>query len=305
VEADELLAIAAAAEQGSEHPLGEAIVREAKRRGLGLPPVLEFRAVPGQGIEARDERGAIVVGTARFMLARRVDVRPVAPAAEALARGGKGIVYAAAGGRLLGAVAVADRLRPEAPAVVAALRALGLEVVMLTGDQRPTAESIARAAGIERVLADVLPERKAAEVAALQSSGRPGAARVVAMVGDGVNDAPALAQADVGIAMGSGTDVALGAADVALVRADLRGVLDAVALSRQTVRVIRQNLGWAFGYNLILIPVAAGVLYPIAGITLSPVMAGAAMALSSVSVVVNSLRLRRVTPRLSPEAPRA
>jgi len=296
VDADELLATAAAAEQGSEHPLGEAIVREAKRRGLAMPAIGEFRSVPGQGIEARGAAGPVLVGTARFMLARRIDVRPVAARAEALARAGQGIVYAAASGQLQGAIAVADVLRPEAREVVAALRGLGLEVVMLTGDQRPTAAAIALAAGIERVLADVLPERKAAEVANLQAGGRPGAARIVAMVGDGVNDAPALAQADVGMAMGSGTDVALGAADVALVRADLHGVLDAIALSRQTVRVIRQNLGWAFGYNLILIPVAAGALYPVAGLTLSPVLAGAAMALSSVSVVVNSLRLRRFTP---------
>jgi Cu+-exporting ATPase len=209
-------------------------------------------------------------------------------------------MFLALGSRLLGVIAAADVLKPEAPAAVAALRARGIDVVMLTGDQRATAEAIARQAGITRVIAEVLPEAKALEVSRLRE-GRP-----VAMVGDGINDAPALAQADVGIAMGSGTDIAIEAADVTLMRGDLGGVVAAVDLSRATIRVIKQNLVWAFGYNVLLIPVAAGVLYPLWGILLSPMLAGAAMAFSSVSVVMNSLRLKRWRPRpLAPGAPDA
>jgi Cu+-exporting ATPase len=188
-------------------------------------------------------------------------------------------------------VVVADVLKPETRAAVAALKSLGIEAIMLTGDTRATGEAIARQAGLDRVLADVLPEQKAAEIKRLQSD-----ARLVAMVGDGINDAPALAQADVGIAMGSGTDVAIEAADVTLMRGDLRGVVTAIELSRRTIRIIKENLGWAFGYNIVLIPVAAGLLYPFSGILLSPILAGLAMALSSVSVVANSLRLKRFTP---------
>ncbi len=222
------------------------------------------------------------------MEARGIDLGGWATRGEALAAQGKTVVYLAFAGRLIATIAAADTLKPEAPAVVAALRTLGLEVVMLTGDNRRTAEAIARGAGIERVLAEVLPEDKAREVAAL---GRDD--RLVAMVGDGINDAPALARADVGIAMGSGTDVAIEAADVTLMRGDLRGVVAALELSHRTIRIIKQNLVWAFGYNAILIPVAAGVLYPLWGILLSPILAGAAMAFSSVSVVTNSLRLKR------------
>jgi len=286
--ADELLALAAAAEQGSEHPLGEAIVAEAKARGLALPPVGEFQAVPGQGVDALAPDGRILVGNRRFIESRGIELGPLAARAEALAVAGKGTVFVAFGGEALGLIAVADALKPTAREAVAALAARGLEVVMLTGDSRVVAEAIAREAGISRVLAEVLPEGKSAEIKRLREGGR-----VVVMVGDGINDAPALAQADVGIAMGSGTDVAIEAADVTLMRGDLRGVVTAIDLSRQTIRVIRQNLAWAFGYNLVLVPVAAGVLYPVAGIVLSPLLAGAAMALSSVSVVLNSLRLRR------------
>ena len=286
--ADELLALAAAAEQGSEHPLGEAIVTEAKARGLALPPVAEFQAVPGQGVDARGPDGRILLGNRRLMESRGIELGSLAAQAVALAAAGKSSVFVAFGGEPLGLIAVADVLKPTAREAVAALAARGLEVVMLTGDSRVVAEAVAREAGISRVLAEVLPEEKAAEVRRLREGGR-----VVAMVGDGINDAPALAQADVGIAMGSGTDVAIEAADVTLMRGDLRGVVTAIDLSRQTIRVIRQNLAWAFGYNLVLVPVAAGVLYPVARILLSPVLAGAAMALSSVSVVLNSLRLRR------------
>jgi len=292
--ADDLLALAAAAEQGSEHPLGEAIVAHAKARGLAMPLVTGFTAVPGQGLEAATADGVILVGSAHMMSMRGVDVSSLAGEASRLAASGKGSVYVSLGGRAQGLLAVADTLKPEAPAAVAALRALGLDAVMLTGDGRPAAETIARAAGIDRVLAEVPPDRKAAEVKRLQAGGA-----LVAMVGDGINDAPALAQASVGIAMGSGTDVAIEAADVTIMRSDLRGVVAAVTLSRRTLQIIRENLAWAFGYNLLLVPVAAGVLYPLWGITLSPILAGMAMALSSVSVVANSLRLRRFMPATS------
>jgi Cu+-exporting ATPase len=285
---DEALGIAAAAEQGSEHPLGEAIVRHAKERGVALPPIESFDTIPGQGLDALAVDGRILLGNRTLMEARGIELGPWEETSAALAAQGKTVVYLAFAGRLAAVIAAADTLKPEAPGVAAALRALGLEVVMLTGDARRTAEAIARQAGIDRVLAEVLPEVKARAVAALQDGGT-----LVAMVGDGINDAPALAQADVGIAMGSGTDVAIEAADVTLMRGDLRGVAGAVDLSRQTIRVIRQNLVWAFGYNVVLIPVAAGVLYPLSGTLLSPILAGAAMAFSSVSVVANSLRLKR------------
>ncbi|HYS94576.1 MAG TPA: copper-translocating P-type ATPase, partial [Candidatus Acidoferrales bacterium] len=288
IAADEVLALAAAAEQASEHPLGEAIVSHAKSRGLAMPVVSGFSAVPGHGVEARAPDGVVLVGSARLMSGRGVDVSALGDKARELASAGKSAVFVAFSGRLQGLVAVADTLKPEAPGAVAALRALGLEVVMLTGDNRLTAETIAREAGIESVLAEVLPDQKAEEIKRLQVN-----ERVVAMVGDGINDAPALAQASVGIAMGSGTDVAIEAADVTLMRSDLGGVVAAVLLSRRTIQIIRENLAWAFGYNLLLVPVAAGVLYPLWGITLSPILAGMAMALSSVSVVANSLRLRR------------
>jgi P-type Cu+ transporter len=288
---DDVLAIAAAAEQASEHPIGEAIVARAKERGLALPPVTEFTTVPGQGIDALAPEGRLLLGNGTLMLARGVDVTALAPQAGALTTTGKTVVYVAVAFRPLGLIAVADTLKPEARGVVAALRARGLAVAMLTGDDRRTAAAIAREAGIEAVMAEILPEDKAREVARLREQGRR-----VAMIGDGINDAPALARADVGIAMGSGTDVAIEAADVTLMRGDLRGVVAAVDLSRRTIRIVKQNLVWAFGYNVVLIPVAAGLLYPLWGILLSPILAGAAMAFSSVSVVMNSLRLRRWRP---------
>jgi Cu+-exporting ATPase len=291
VDPDSVLALAAAVEQGSEHPLGEAIVTAAKARGLALPPIHEFRAAPGQGVEALVGQGRVLLGNRRLMESRGIELGPLEEDARRLARGGKSVVYAVVAGRPHGVIAVADVLRPEAPAAVTALRGLGLEVIMLTGDARSTAEAIARQAGIDRVQAEVLPEQKATEVKRLQAGGR-----LVAMVGDGINDAPALAQADVGLAMSSGTDVAIEAADVTLMRDDLRGVIAAVEHSRRTMRIVKENLGWAFGYNLVLVPVAAGMLYPIWGIQLSPILAGLAMALSSVSVVANSLRLGRFRP---------
>jgi Cu+-exporting ATPase len=288
---DEVLALAAAAEQGSEHPLGEAIVRRAKQRGVALPPLTEFTAVPGQGVDALAPDGRTLLGNRTLMDTRGIDVRALEDRVAALQAQGKTVVYLAFGGRLLALIAVADVLKPEAAVTVERLRAAGLELVMLTGDNRRTAEAIARQAGIERVLAEVLPEAKAGAVKRLREQGH-----LVAMVGDGINDAPALAQADVGIAMGSGTDVAIEAADVTLMRGDLAGVVAALELSRRTIRVVRQNLAWAFGYNILLIPVATGVLYPLVGVLLSPMLAGAAMAFSSVSVVTNSLRLKRWRP---------
>jgi len=284
---DEVLALAAAAEQGSEHPVGEAIVMRAKERGLALPPISEFTTVPGQGIDAMTADGRVLLGNRTLMDARGVEVDALAASARALAGSGKTVVFLAHGGQALGALAVADVLRAEAREIVGVLARRGIDVLMLTGDARPTAEAIAAEAGIKRVLAEVLPEDKAREVEAQKREGN-----TVAMVGDGINDAPALARADVGIAMGSGTDVAIEAADVTLVRPDLRGVVAAVDLSRRTMRIIKENLVWAFGYNVVLIPVAAGALYPIWGIQLSPILAGAAMAFSSVSVVTNSLRLK-------------
>jgi len=283
----DVLALAAAAEQGSEHSIGEAIVARAKERGVALPAVAEFVTVPGQGVDALAPDGRVLLGNRALMEARGVEIDALVPRASALAAEGKTVVYLAFAGRAFGLVAVADVLKPDAATAVAALRRRGLEVAMLTGDHRATALAIARHAGIERVLAEVPPEAKAREIAALQAGGRG-----VAMVGDGINDAPALAQADVGIAMGSGTDVAIEAADVTLMRGDVAGVVDAVDLSRRTIRIVKQNLAWAFGYNVVLIPVAAGLLYPVWGITLSPILAGAAMAFSSVSVVTNSLRLK-------------
>ena len=288
---DDALAVAAGAEQASEHPLGEAIVRLAKERGLALPPVGEFTAVPGQGIDAMAPDGRILLGNVTMMNERGIDVSLLADRAIALQAQGKTVVFLAFAGRLLALIAVADVLKPDAAATIRRLREMGLAVAMLSGDNRRTAEAIAREAAIERVLAEVLPADKAGEIKRLQEGGHR-----VAMVGDGINDAPALTQADVGIVMGSGTDVAIEAADVTLMRSDVAGVVVALELSRRTIQIVKQNLGWAFGYNILLIPVAAGVLYPLAGVLLSPILAGAAMAFSSVSVVTNSLRLKRWRP---------
>jgi len=286
---DELLRLAASAERGSEHPLGEAIVRGAQERGLTPADAARFRAVAGHGIEAEVDGCAVLLGNARLMRERGVEVPEDAESrAAALAADGKTPMFAAVDGHLAGLIAVADPVKPESAEAVAALKRLGVDVVMLTGDNRRTAEAVAREVGIERVLAEVLPEGKAAEVKRLQQDEK----RVVGMVGDGINDAPALAQADVGIALGTGTDVAIEASDVTLIRGDLRGVVTAIALSKATLRTVKQNLFWAFVYNAVGIPVAAGLLYPWTGWLLSPVLASLAMSLSSVSVVTNSLRLR-------------
>ena len=285
---DDLLALVASLESSSEHPLADAIVRHARDRGYAVRGPEAFESHTGRGATGVVDGVALTVGNAALMAEWAVDVTPLRADAERLAGEGKTPMYAAVDGALAGVVAVADPIKAGSRDAVRRLRSLGLEVVMLTGDHRRTAEAVARAAGIDRVVAEVLPDGKLAEVRRLQAGGR-----VVAMVGDGVNDAPALAQADVGLAMGSGADVAVEAADVALMRGDLAGVARAIELSRRTMRTMKQNLFWAFAYNVVGIPVAAGVLYPAFGVLLSPILASAAMAFSSVSVVSNSLRLRR------------
>lgn len=287
--ADELLRLIASAERASEHPLGEAIVRAAQTRGMELSEPTEFKALAGHGIEARVEGHDLLLGSLKLMRDHHVALDGFEARAATLSADGKTPVYAAVDGRFAGLVAIADEIKPEAGEAVAMLKRMGLEVVMITGDDRRTAEAVARAVGIERVLAEVLPQDKAREVKRFQQEEK----KTVGMVGDGINDAPALAQADVGIAIGTGTDVAIEASDVTLIRDDLRGVAMAIRLARATMRVIKQNLFWAFIYNTLGIPVAAGALYPFTGWLLSPIIASAAMSLSSVSVVANSLRLRR------------
>lgn len=289
---ERLLALVAAAERASEHPLADAIVREAvEARRLVLAEAADFSATAGGGIEATVNGVRVLVGRPGFLEAAGIDVRPLSAAAEELAADGKTPVFVALDGRAAGVIAIADTLKAGSVTAVAELHRLGLEVAMLTGDNRRTAEAIARSVGISRVLADVRPDGKAAAVKALQAEGKP-----VAMVGDGINDAPALASAVVGVAMGTGTDVAMESAGVTLMSGDLRGLVTAIALSRATMRNIRQNLFWAFAYNVILIPVAMGALYPFTGLLLDPILAAAAMALSSVTVVSNALRLRRFQP---------
>jgi len=288
IHARDLLRFAAAAEWGSEHPLGEAIVTRAKVEEVELASAEEFLAIPGHGIRARVEGCNVLLGNLKLMVDEGVELDGLAKEAEHLADEGKTPMFVAVDGKAMGIIAVADTLKPHAPEAVAAFHQLGLEVAMITGDNRRTAQAIARQVGIDQVLAEVPPQAKAEEVKRLQAEGK-----VVAMVGDGINDAPALAQADVGIAIGTGTDVAIEASDITLITGDLRGVVTAIALSKRTMRTMKQNFFWAFIYNTVLIPVAAGVLYPVAGILMSPILAGAAMAFSSVSVVTNSLRLRR------------
>ena len=294
----ELLRFAAAAEVGSEHPLGEAIVGRARELGIELPKADAFRAIAGRGIAATIEGRDLAIGNRALMTESGVTVDGLTLEAENLARNGATPMFIAVNGQPAGLIAVADTLKPESREAVAELEALGLEVWMLTGDNRATAEAIAREVGIApaHVLAEVLPEEKAAKVVALQGDGR-----TVAMVGDGINDAPALAQADLGIAIGTGTDVAIAASDITLVGGDLRTIVTAIALSRKTVGTIKQGLFWAFGYNVVLIPVAMGLLWPVLGILLNPVLAAAAMAMSSVSVVTNALRLRSFRPAASAE----
>ena len=289
----EILTLSASAERRSEHPLGEAIVKKAMEEGLTLLDPKDFQAIAGQGIEATIDSKRILLGNKKMMDERKVNLNGMVDRSEQLSREGKTPMFLAVDGEMAGMIAVADTLKDHSKKAVEALRRMGLEVVMLTGDNRRTAEAIAKQAGIDRVLAEVLPEMKAEEVRRLQSEGKK-----VGMVGDGINDAPALAQADVGIAIGTGTDVAMESSDITLIGGDLKGIVTAIALSKATIRNIKQNLFWAFAYNTILIPVAAGVLFPFFGILLNPIFAAGAMAFSSVTVVSNALRLRRFKPPL-------
>ena len=287
VEGERVLGLVASLERSSEHPLAEAIVQYARERGLALHEPESFASHTGRGATGVVEGVALAVGNSRLMEEWAIAIDPLATRVAELAAAGRTPMYVAADGRLVGIVAVADPIRTSSRAAIQRMKGMGMEVVMLTGDNRRTAEAVAREAGVERVVAEVLPEGKVDEVRRLQASGR-----TVAMVGDGINDAPALAQADVGIAVGSGTDIAAEAGDIVLMRGGLGGVATAIALSRRTMTTMKQNLFWAFIYNLVGIPIAAGALYPAFGLLLSPILASAAMAFSSVSVVTNSLRLR-------------
>ncbi len=286
-----LLGLVAAAERGSEHPLAQAIVRGAQARGLRLAEATTFDSITGKGIRATVTGREVLAGNARLLADAGIPTAGLDEAAARLAADGKTPMYVAVDGRPAGLVAVADTIKPDSAAAIRALRGRGLEIVMITGDNRRTAQAVAAQVGIDRVLAEVLPEDKAAQVRALQDEGK-----LVGMVGDGVNDAPALAQADVGMAIGTGTDVAIEAADITLVSGELRGLVTAIALSQATMRNIRQNLVLAFAYNVAAIPLAAGLLYPVTGALLSPMIAAVAMALSSLSVVLNAGRLSRFTP---------
>jgi Cu+-exporting ATPase len=287
----ELLRLAACAESASEHPLADAVVRAAKARGIAVSGPDSFTSTPGQGIRAAVGGKAVLAGNLSWLEAEGADPSTLIPGAQEVSAAGGTPVCVAVEGRAAGVLAVEDEVRDTSPEAVRRLGGMGITVFLLTGDNRRTADAVAAKSGISRVVAGVLPDRKAKEILRLQSEDR-----VVAMVGDGINDAPALAQADVGIAIGAGADVAVEAGDLVLMGGDLRGVATAISLSRATLRNIRQNLFWAFAYNVVLIPVAAGALYPSFGVLLNPVFAAAAMGLSSVTVVTNALRLRRFRP---------
>jgi Cu+-exporting ATPase len=302
----EVLRLAASAEQNSEHPLGEAVVKAALEKKLGLSPASDFNAIPGHGVEALVEGKRLVLGNLRLMQERGFALTELERKATELFEEGKTVMFLGQDSQAAGIIALADTLKPGAKEAVQTLRSMGIETAMLTGDNRRTAQAIARETGVDRVTAEVLPEHKAGEVMKLQEEGK-----VVAMVGDGINDAPALAQSDIGIAIGTGTDVAMETGDITLISGDLMGVVTAISLSKRTMRTIKQNLFWAFAYNTALIPIAAGVLYLVFGKTgvptglhfilgeygfLNPILAAAAMAASSITVVSNSLRLRRFQP---------
>ena len=289
---EDILRLAAGAEKVSEHPLGEAVVRSAVVKKLPVSDPRNFKAIEGHGIEADVDGVRVVLGNRKLMDERGIDVKGLRKAADDLSAEAKTSIFVSLDGKAAGLLSVSDALKESSLRAVERLKALGLEVVMLTGDNRATAEAIARKAGIEKAIAEVLPEDKVQMIKRLQAGGRK-----VAMVGDGINDAPALAQADVGIAIGTGTDVAMEASDITLIKGDLNGVVAAIELSRRTIRTIKQNLFWAFFYNTAGIPIAAGALYPLFGLLLNPIVASVAMAFSSVSVVSNSLRLRRIKLR--------
>ncbi|WHZ01707.1 heavy metal translocating P-type ATPase [Neobacillus sp. YX16] len=286
-----LLQLAASAEKGSEHPLGEAIVKDAEERGIEFKNLDFFKAIPGHGIEVKMDGKNILLGNRKLMVEREISLKDLEVTSDRLAGEGKTPMYVAIDGRMAGIIAVADTVKENSKKAIEQLHKMGIEVAMITGDNRRTAEAIAKQVGIDRVLAEVLPEDKANEVKKIQAEGRK-----VAMVGDGINDAPALAQADIGIAIGSGTDVAMESADIVLMRSDLLDVPTAIQLSKKTISNIKQNLFWAFGYNTLGIPIAMGVLYLFGGPLLNPIIAAAAMSLSSVSVLLNALRLKGFKP---------
>jgi Cu+-exporting ATPase len=285
---DEALGWLAAAEQPSEHPIAHAIVTAAKEQGLPIRPASDFEVHNGLGVAANVDGRKVLVGSRAYLAQQGIDTERWHERAEALRAEAKTVVFLAVEQAAVAIAAIADPIKESTSEAIAALNATGVTIVMLTGDSQRTADAVARRLGIDVAIGEVLPEDKAKHVKRLQAEGR-----TVAMAGDGINDAPALAQADVGIAMGTGTDVAMESAGITLVQGDLRGIARAAALSRATMRNIRQNLGFALGYNALGIPIAAGVLYPVLGVLLSPMFAAAAMALSSVSVVTNALRLRR------------
>jgi len=287
---DTILSLAATLEQGSEHPLAAAIIAAARERGMKIDAASEFRSITGKGVTGKIGQSQVAVGNARLLKDLAVHGASLVTRADELRRDGATATFVAVDGRIAGIIAVADPIKATTPAALKRLMADGVRIVMLTGDNRTTAQAVAAKLGIGEVEAEVLPEQKHAVVRRLRTEGR-----AVAMAGDGVNDAPALAEADVGVAMGTGTDVAMQSAGVTLVKGDLAGIARARALSRATMRNIRQNLVFAFIYNLMGVPIAAGALYPFFGLTLSPAIAAAAMSLSSVSVVANALRLRRIS----------
>jgi Cu+-exporting ATPase len=292
IDSDKLLSIAASCEKASEHPLGDAIVKRALTDGLSLSEVKDFQAIPGHGIEASVDGMLALVGNRKLMNDRNIDIDELKEKSEELAEEGKTPMFIAINGKISGLIAVADVVKENSGKAVKKLKDMGIEIVMITGDNEKTALAIGKEVGIDNVLSEVLPKDKAVQVKRLQEEGRK-----VAMVGDGINDAPALVQADIGIAIGSGTDVAIESADIVLMKSDLMDVATAISLSKSTIRNIKQNLFWAFGYNTAGIPIAAGLLYIFGGPLLNPMFAAAAMSLSSVSVVANALRLRNFRPK--------
>jgi len=286
---NELLRLVGSVEQGSEHPLGAAVIEAAKSRGLVLETGIEFQSHTGRGVSARVDGQKVLIGNERLLEESGISAAALTQKAEELRRGGQSVILVALDGKAAGLIGIADSIKTSAPDALRDLKAEGLRLVMLTGDSRATAEAVAKTLGIEEFESEVLPEKKSEVVQRLQKEGR-----TVAMAGDGINDAPALAQADVGIAMGTGTDIAMESGGITLVKGDLAGIVRARKLSQATMRNIRQNLFFAFVYNSVGVPIAAGVLYPFFGLLLSPILAAAAMSLSSVSVITNSLRLRKV-----------
>ncbi len=291
-EENDVLRMAASVEKGSEHPLGEAILKGARDRGIDPPDSTNFKAIPGHGVEAKVDGMSVLLGNIKLMRDRKINTGSLEDASVRLADDGKTPMFVTVNGKAAGIIAVADTVKEDSKEAIAAMKGMGLEVVMITGDNKRTAHAIARQVGIDRVMAEVLPEDKAFNVQKLQLEGKK-----IAMVGDGINDAPALAQADIGMAIGTGTDVAIEASDITLIKGSLKGVALAIQVSRATMRNIKQNLFGAFIYNTLGIPIAAGVLYPFFGVLLSPLIAGAAMAFSSVTVVSNANRLRAFRPQ--------